>query len=220
MRHRYTVLVFSLLLAGLVAMPAIGQSTDPTATTSISAKKLAKKANKKAKKALKRAKAAKGIANSAASAAASAQNSANAAQSSADAAQSTANSALTVGRSGYDLNCFGTADYTCASVTVDLPQQGRVLLVSQLPMHEDAAATSASCEVRRDGVAVTETETRPGSQQTDTSQQDGEIANAGVTRVTDVLPAGSTTFAQVCSDTGGNPHFRKTSISAVLLGAG
>lgn len=86
MRHRYVVLTFSLLLAALVAVPAIGQSTDPTATGAKSAKKVAKQAKKKAKKALSKARQAQSSADAA-------QASANSAQSSADSAQATANSA-------------------------------------------------------------------------------------------------------------------------------
>jgi hypothetical protein len=53
MSKRYLVLGLSAVLALAVAVPAIGQSSDPTATTSASAKKTAKKALKKAKQAKK-----------------------------------------------------------------------------------------------------------------------------------------------------------------------
>jgi len=127
-------------------------------------------------------------------------------------------SALTVGRSGYEISCFGTTDYTCATTTLSLPRSGRVLLVSQLPMHADADASSASCHLTRNGAEIPNTETTPGVLQDTDSNEGSETANGGVTVVTAVLPAGSSTFTQVCSDTGGNPHFRTTSISAVLLG--
>jgi hypothetical protein len=65
MRKRYLVLAFSVLLALAVAVPALGEPSDPTATTSVSAKKLAKKALKKAKKANKRSKRALNTANEA-----------------------------------------------------------------------------------------------------------------------------------------------------------
>jgi hypothetical protein len=54
-----------VLLALAVAVPAFGGASDPTATTSASAKKLAKKALKKAKKANKRSKRALNTANEA-----------------------------------------------------------------------------------------------------------------------------------------------------------
>jgi hypothetical protein len=127
-------------------------------------------------------------------------------------------SALTVGRSGYEISCFGTTNYTCASTTLSLPRSGRVLLVSQLPMHADADGSSASCHLTRNGAEIPDTETTPGVLQDTDSNEGSETANGGVTLVTGVLPAGSSTFTQVCSDTGGNPHFRTTSISAVLLG--
>ncbi len=127
--------------------------------------------------------------------------------------------ALTIGRSGYEISCFGTTGYTCATVSLDLPRSGRVLLVSQLPMHADADASSASCHLTRNGAEIPNTETTPGVLQDTDSNEGSETANGGVTTVTDVLPAGNSTFTQVCSDTGGNPHFRTTSISAVLLGS-
>ncbi len=80
MKQRYLVLAFSIVLAVAVAVPALGQSSEPTATSAASAKKLAKKANKKAKKANKKAK--------------QANQAANAAQGSADAAQASADEAL------------------------------------------------------------------------------------------------------------------------------
>jgi hypothetical protein len=46
MRKRYVVLALSAVLALAVVVPAIGQSSDPTATTSISHKKLKKLAKK------------------------------------------------------------------------------------------------------------------------------------------------------------------------------
>jgi hypothetical protein len=65
MKQRYLVLGFSVLLALSVAVPAFGGASDPTATTSASAKKIAKKALKKAKKANKRSKKALNVANNA-----------------------------------------------------------------------------------------------------------------------------------------------------------
>ncbi len=126
--------------------------------------------------------------------------------------------ALTIGRSGYEISCFGTTDYTCATVTVNLPRTGRVLLISQLPMHADADNSSASCHLTRNGTEIPNTTTEPGILKDEISNEGSETANGGVTTVTGVLPAGNSTFTQVCSDTGGNPHFRTTSISAVLLG--
>lgn len=126
--------------------------------------------------------------------------------------------ALTVGRSGYESSCFGTSNYTCATVTLNLPRSGRVLLVSQLPMHADADNSRATCHLTRNGTEVPNTETTPGVLQDTDSNEGSETANGGVTTVTGVLPAGNSTFTQVCSDVEGNPHFRTTSISAVLLG--
>lgn len=126
--------------------------------------------------------------------------------------------ALTIGRSGSDASCFGTTNYTCGTATLTLPRAGRVLLISQLPMHPDADNSSASCHINRNGVEVPETTTTPGALQNASGDEGSEIANGGVTTVTGVIPAGVSAFTQVCSDTGGEPHFIRTSISAVLLG--
>jgi hypothetical protein len=126
--------------------------------------------------------------------------------------------ALTIGRSNQVLDCFGDTGYTCAAVTLSMPRAGRVLLVSQLPMHADADASSASCHLTLNGTELPDTTTTPGILQDTDSDQDSETANGGVTVVTNVVPAGDNTFTQVCSDTGGNPHFRRSSLSAVLLG--
>ena len=126
--------------------------------------------------------------------------------------------ALTVGRSGYATECFGTTNYTCASAALNLPRSGRVLLVSQLPMHPDDANSRATCHLQRNGVEIPETTTTPGALTDAVSNEGSEIANGGVTVVTGVVPAGASTFTQNCSDVEGNPHFVKTSVSAVLLG--
>ena len=64
MKRRYLVLGFSLVLAVAVAVPALGQSSDPTATTA-GGKKTAKKALKKAEKADQRSQQALNVANEA-----------------------------------------------------------------------------------------------------------------------------------------------------------
>lgn len=126
--------------------------------------------------------------------------------------------ALTIGRSNQALECFGDTGYTCASVTLPTPRAGRVLLVSQLPMHADADGSSAECHLTLNGAEIPDTTTTPGILQDTDSDQNSETANGGVTVVTGVVPAGANTFTSVCSDTGGNPHFRHISLSAVLLG--
>jgi hypothetical protein len=126
-------------------------------------------------------------------------------------------SALTVGRSN-QAECFGETGYTCASVKLPMPRAGRVLLVSQLLMHADENNSAATCHLTLNGVELPETTTTPGVLEDADSDQGSETANGGVTTVTGVVAAGTNTFAQVCSDTSGNPHFRNSSLSAVLLG--
>jgi hypothetical protein len=127
--------------------------------------------------------------------------------------------ALTVGRSNASVECFGDATgYDCASVALNLPRSGRVLLITSAPMHADADGSSARCAILRNGTELPDTETHPGSLEDIDDAQDAESANGAVTNVTAVLPAGASTFTLRCADTGGNPHFRHTTISAVLLG--
>lgn len=132
MEKRYVMLVFSLLLAVAVAVPAFGQSSDPTATTSASAKTIAKKAKKKANKALAAAAAAQSTANNALNAANSAQSSANSAQNAANSAQNSANNALArEERFEYDTAATATTttlfsgggleiEASCAAATLDI----------------------------------------------------------------------------------------------------
>jgi hypothetical protein len=65
LRKRYVVLGLSLLLALAIAVPAYSGAAEPTATTSASAKKIAKKALKKAKRAKRLAQQALDAANAA-----------------------------------------------------------------------------------------------------------------------------------------------------------
>jgi hypothetical protein len=132
MGKRYVMLAFSLLLAAAVAVPALGQSSDPTATTSASAKTIAKKAKKKANNALTAANEAQSAANNALNAANSAQSSANNAQSAANNAQSSANNALArEERFSYETNATATTttlfqggglqiEASCAAGTLDI----------------------------------------------------------------------------------------------------
>jgi len=87
MSKRYVVLGLSVMLALALAVPALGGPTNPVASISASAKKIAQKALKKANEAQK-------TANTALSTANTANSTANSANSAANAASATANSAL------------------------------------------------------------------------------------------------------------------------------
>jgi trimeric autotransporter adhesin len=93
-KKRYLVLGLSCFLALALAVPALGGPSNPLATTSVSAKKLAKQAKKAAAEALAAANAAQTSANNALQQAQGAQSSANQAQNTATQAQNTANEAL------------------------------------------------------------------------------------------------------------------------------
>ena len=95
MKKRYLVLGLSCILALALAIPALGGPSNPLATTSVSAKKLAKQAKKAAAEALAAANAAQTSADNALQQAQGAQTSANQAQNAANQAQTTANEALT-----------------------------------------------------------------------------------------------------------------------------
>jgi hypothetical protein len=93
MSKRYAVLGMSVFLALALSVPALGGPSNPVASTSATAKALAKKALRKANRAQRTANQANGKANQALSNAASAQSTANGAQNSADNAQQAANAA-------------------------------------------------------------------------------------------------------------------------------
>jgi hypothetical protein len=115
MSRRYVVLAFILLLAAAVAVPALGQSSEPTATSAASAKK-------KAKKALRVAKEASAAANTA-------QAHADSAQADADLARSTANTVnnLTGGVAQRRINYVRTS--ADATQTTVLSLRGLQILV-------------------------------------------------------------------------------------------
>lgn len=93
MSKRYAVLGMSVFLALALAVPALGGPSNPVASTSATAKAIAKKALRKANRAQATANQANTKANNALSNAATAQSTANGAQTSADNAQQAANAA-------------------------------------------------------------------------------------------------------------------------------
>lgn len=95
MKKRYMVFGLSAVLAVALAVPALGGPTNPIASISASAKKIANKALKTAKAAQKTANTALSTANSATSEAKSAESDAKKAQTAANTAQTTANLAKT-----------------------------------------------------------------------------------------------------------------------------
>lgn len=109
MRNRYLVLGFASFLAVAMAVPALGGPSNPIATTSASALKVAKKAKQKATQAqttadtaLNSATTANNTANQARTTANQARTEAMAAQTTANSAQAAANAAQTTANSKYD----------------------------------------------------------------------------------------------------------------------
>lgn len=95
MSRRYAILGLSMVLALALAVPALGGPSNPVASISASAKKIANKALKKANAAQNTANSAQSTANSALNEAKKAQNTATGAQASANSAKSIAEAAKT-----------------------------------------------------------------------------------------------------------------------------
>jgi len=195
MKNRYVVLIGSMALAAAVAVPALGQSSGPTATSAASAKKIANQAKKTANKA----------------------------QSTANAAQSTAN-AIT-GSSAYNGDCDpNSATFLdCVGVTLTLGQPGRVLVnASGGQVSISAAAPTAAdgdCRLEVDDSTAGiphSTTNQPGEATTDNTTPTAENGFAN-TAVTSVLPAGAHTFELSCNEGVGDQVIEDSMISAVRI---
>ena len=214
MKRHYLVFALGALLVVAVAVPALGGSSNPTATVAASAKKQAKKALKKAKLAQQAADAAQGSADAA-------QGSADTAQGSADGAQGSAD-AIT-GGSTFDAVCDPTsADFfDCDGVTLTLAQSGKVLLnATGGQLTDTGTAAEGECRLEVDDATAAiphSTTNTPG--EAVTANTDGAATNGfALSAVTNVLPAGSHTFELSCSEEPGDgTQVNDAMVSAVRI---
>jgi hypothetical protein len=136
----------------------------------------------------------------------------------------------TLGRNGFP-NTICTDDdedfEDCASVTLNLPRAGRVLLTASnyafVQLLDDNTGPGSTtdgpgvgglCRFRTDGLFTP----APGTQSS--MSQVGGVDASGLTAVTDPLPQGSHTFALSCLEVDGDINWGESSISAVMLGNG
>ena len=197
MKRGYLVLALIALPAVVLAVPALGGSTRPTANVSASVKRTAKKALKRAT---------------------NAQQTADAAQSSADAAESSVD-AIT-GASAYQDNCDppDTNFLDCVGVTLTLSKSGRVLLNATGGQLTSAPGAFGECRLEVDDSTAAiphSTTNTPG--ETDDNTSIGATNGFANTAVTNVLPAGSHTFELSCNDGFGGQRLKDTMISAVRI---
>ena len=139
----------------------------------------------------------------------------------ADTVGGVAPAAFTVGRSGYDGSCEpGVLESICLSVPLTLPRPGRVSVTTGGQWHsDDAAGTSVrgTCRTTLDGAGfIPSSDEGTLSNQTDGNQESALTAGA---RVSNVLPAGTHTFAIRCADDVGDMDFTDLQLSAVMLGS-
>jgi hypothetical protein len=114
----------------------------------------------------------------------------------------------------------------CADVTVDLPHEGRVLLIGTGAQYAfNLSVTQGTCRMTNDGVSLGGSLISLGNQ-TDPSAGVVGAANRGYGRgftttiVTDPISAGSHTFALQCNETDADVEFENPQISAALFGSG
>jgi hypothetical protein len=130
-------------------------------------------------------------------------------------------SAQVTGRSGVNDQCdpVVTTFTNCGTVTLNLPDASRVLLVAAAGQFTSTTTTqnSGDCRLESDGAAVPGTTIHPGA----TVNTANSTATNGfaVTGVTGVLGKGNHTFRLTCTQTAGDVLVGGTTISAIALAA-
>jgi hypothetical protein len=119
-----------------------------------------------------------------------------------------------------------TAFVPCASVDVDLPHEGRVLLLGTGAQYAfNTSVTQGTCRMTVDGSALSESVVGLGNQ-TDPSPGVVGAANRGYARgfsttmVTDPVSAGPHTFGLECNENDADVEFENPQITAAVLGSG
>jgi len=119
-----------------------------------------------------------------------------------------------------------TAFVLCADVTLDLPHEGRVLLIGTGAQYAfNVSVTQGTCRLTSDGSSLGGSLVSLGNQ-TDPSPGVFGVANRGYARgfattiVTDPISAGPHTFALQCNETDADVEFENPQISAALFGSG
>ena len=140
----------------------------------------------------------------------------------ADAVDGVSEEELTVGRSAFDGICDPntTTFLDCVAVTLTLPRSGRVLLDADLGFFTDAGGARGECLLEVDGgtTGIPHSTTGRLGEITDTTESSFTNGYAR-TAVTNVLAAGSHTFALSCNEDVANIVYNRALISAVMIGS-
>ena len=119
-----------------------------------------------------------------------------------------------------------TTFVACASVDVNLPHQGRVLLLGTGAQYAfNAGVTQGNCRLTIDGAALGGSFVGLGNQ-TDASPGVTGAANRGYARgfsttvVTDPVSAGPHSFGLQCNEVDADVEFENPQITAAVLGSG
>ncbi|HET8975618.1 MAG TPA: hypothetical protein VFN15_03225 [Solirubrobacterales bacterium] len=119
-----------------------------------------------------------------------------------------------------------TAFAACASVDLNLPHQGRVLLLGTGAQYAfNAGVTQGTCRLTLDGAALGGSSVVLGNQ-TDASPGVTGAANRGYARgfsttiVTDPVSSGPHSFGLECNETDADVEFENPQMTAAVLGSG
>ena len=119
----------------------------------------------------------------------------------------------------------GTTTFiTCASVTVNVPHDGRVLLIGTAGQYSfDGTTVQGDCRMTVDGAAQGGSFVSVGNPTATTLSGAGNRTYANgfaTTIVTDPVGAGARTFTLECNSVDGDIEFESAQISAALVGSG
>jgi len=195
------MLVAVVALVGALAGTALAGSD--VQSSALSKKKVKKIAKKEAEKAIDAAAPGLSVAN-------------------ADAVDGVSEEELTVGRSAFDGSCDpNTATLLdCVAVTLTLPRSGRVLLDADLGFFTDAGGAQGECLLEVDGGTTGIPHSTTGRLGEDADTTNSSATNGYArTAVTNVLAAGSHTFALSCNEDVANIVYNRALISAVMIGS-
>jgi hypothetical protein len=115
--------------------------------------------------------------------------------------------------------CFpsGGSYFTCASVDLNLPSPGRVLLIGDVSWYSDTSPTNGACRLMADGTQVG-SETAFVGELVDASDPSHQLGQ-GLNGVTNSLSAGRHHFTLQCVENLGGISFPGAWLSAVKIGA-
>jgi hypothetical protein len=129
-------------------------------------------------------------------------------------------SAQAIGRSGALTSCNPTSQtfVECGTVTLILPDRGRVLLTAAGGQFSQVSIARGQCRLEADGEVLPNTTIKPGEESSDNTSAVGTNGFA-ITTVTPSLAAGQHSFRMTCNENLGDSVYGDDTISAVALAA-